>query len=252
MTYLDQHTQDQITDLVEACAWYWALRGVALERCQEMRLELEEHFVQAALDGKAPEVVTGPNPAAFAESWAREMRPRVWRGWSTIMPSLAYALGVVSTTALIQQLLTHTPSFTLTLFTAYALLSSVLLVLLTPLGGFLAPRLGTRGRRGLLLFTAGALLVLILRETGMRINWSMALLNWDWPLTLILLILTAFMFSLHVWLTVKRGQCCSAAVKVPPERSVLLFVARVAMFDVLIFVGSVVVFNSCLLASRLP
>src|SRR5690242_17333186 len=101
MTYLDQRTQEQIADLVEACAGYWALRGVAWEQCHEMRLELEEHVVQAALDGKAPAAVVGPNPAAFAETWAREMHPRVWRGVRVILPSLMYALGVVSTTALI-------------------------------------------------------------------------------------------------------------------------------------------------------
>lgn len=251
MTYLDQHTQDQITDLVEACSRYWALRGVALEQCHEMLLELEEHLVQAALDGKAPEAVVGPNPAAFAAGWAREMRPRVWRGGSVIAPFLGYALGVVSTTALIQQVLTHAPSFTLTLFTVYLLLSSGLLALLIPLGGFLAPYAGTRARRELLLLAVGALIALILREVGMRVNWSMALLNWDWPLTILLLMLTAFLLSLDIWRTTNRSRFSALAVRGLLARSVLLFVGRVALFDALLFVGSAVVFNSCLLVSKL-
>lgn len=251
MTYLDQHTQNQITDLVEACAQYWELRGVALEQCREMRLELEEHLVQAALDGKAPEAVLGPHPAAFAESWAREMHPRVWRAGSVMVPFLVYALGVVSTTALIQQVLTRASSFTLNLFTAYLLLSSGLLALLIPLGGFLASHTGTRARRGLLLLAVGTVGALILREAGMQVNWSTALLNWDWPQTIILLMLAVFLFSLDVWKTANRARSSSAAMRGPLMRSVLLVIGGVALFDVLLFVGNTVVFNSCLLVSRL-
>ncbi len=40
----DQHTQQQIADLVEACAGYWELRGIALESSKEMQLELEQHL----------------------------------------------------------------------------------------------------------------------------------------------------------------------------------------------------------------
>src|SRR5260221_93164 len=38
----DQHTQQQITDLVNACAGYWELRGITRERINEMQLELEQ------------------------------------------------------------------------------------------------------------------------------------------------------------------------------------------------------------------
>lgn len=250
MTYLDQHTQEQITDLVEACTRYWALRGVAWEQCHEMRLELEEHVVQAALDGKALGAVVGPHPAVFAESWAREMHPRVWRGGNVILRALGYALGVVSTTALIQQVLTHASSFPLTLFTAYLLGSFGLLALLIPSGGFLALRIGTRSRRGLLLLAVGTLGALILREIGVRVNWNMALLHWDWPLTILFLVLTAFLFSLDIWRTTKSARFSALAMRRSLARSVGLFVGSVILFDILLFVSSVVVFNSCLLVGR--
>lgn len=249
MIYLDHRTQEQITDLVEACARYWTLRGVAWEQSHEMGIELEEHLVQAALDGKTPGVVVGLNPAAFAESWAREMHPHMWRGGSTMISPLVYALGVVSTTALSQQLLTHASSFTLTLFTTYLLLSCGLVVLLIQLGGFLAPHIGTRTRRGLLLLAVGTLATLILREAGMRVNWSMTLLNWDWPLMIMLLMLTTFLFLLDAWRTAKIEQS-SVTKREPLVRSILLFAGRVAMFDVLLFAGSAMVFNSCLLMGK--
>ena len=71
----DQQTQRQIADLVRACVGYWELRGVAREHLSEMQLELEQHLQQAVSDGKPLEAVLGPHPAAFAEAWAREMRP---------------------------------------------------------------------------------------------------------------------------------------------------------------------------------
>ena len=246
MPILDQHTQHQISDLVEACASYWELRGVTPERSQEMQLELEQHLAQAVCDGKSLQAVIGPNPPAFAEAWARETHPRVFRGGTMVLPALIYALSVVSTTALIEQWLSHAPSFTFTLFTAYLLISSGLLALLIPLGGFLALRIRTRKGRGAVLLTIGALAVLSLREAGMRVNWSMALLHWSWPLTIVLLALAALLFSLHAWRT-----ATSSTPSVPLVRSVMLFTARVAMFDMLLFVGSVAVFNFCTLAGKL-
>src|SRR5215472_1807156 len=118
----DQHIRQQIADLVEACAGYWELRGVALESSTEMQLELEQHLQQAVADGKPLEAVLGPNPAAFAEAWAREMRPRVWRGGARVLRGLVYALSVVSSSALLSQLLAHSPAFSFTLFTAYLLI----------------------------------------------------------------------------------------------------------------------------------
>src|SRR5229473_8148822 len=137
MPILDQHTQYQISDLVEACASYWELRGVAPEQSRDMQIELEQHFAQAVRDGKSLEAVIGPNPPAFAEAWASEMHPRFWRGGAVVLPALVYALSVVSSSALIQQLFARAPSFRFTLFTAYLLISSGLFALLIPLGGFL-------------------------------------------------------------------------------------------------------------------
>ncbi len=88
----DQHTQQQISNLVEACAGYWELRGIARESSAEMQLELEQHLQQAVSDGKSLEAVLGPNPAAFAEAWARAMRPRFWRGGTVVLHGLVYWL----------------------------------------------------------------------------------------------------------------------------------------------------------------
>ncbi|GHO97179.1 hypothetical protein KSF_072270 [Reticulibacter mediterranei] len=55
MLILDQQTRNQISDLSEACGRYWELRGIAQSYRNEMQLELEHHFIQAAMDGKSPE-----------------------------------------------------------------------------------------------------------------------------------------------------------------------------------------------------
>src|SRR6266567_5950998 len=152
MKRADQHTQHQIADLVGACAGYWALRGITREHITEMRLELEQHLQQAVSDGKSLEAVLGPHPLAFAEAWAREMHPRVFRGGAAALRGLVYVLSIVSTTALLSQLLVHSSAFTFSLFAAYLLIGSGLLALLLQLGGFLAPRISTRtGRETLLL-----------------------------------------------------------------------------------------------------
>src|SRR5712691_9622358 len=169
----DQHTQQQIADLVEACAGYWELRGITRASSTEMQLELEQHLQQAVTDGKSLEAVLGPNPLAFAEAWAREMRPRVFRGGAVVLRRLVYALSVVSTSALLSQLLAHAPVFTFTLLAAYLLAGTGLLALLLQLGGFLAPRLSTRAGREALLLAGVVLVMLILRLAGMKVNWSM-------------------------------------------------------------------------------
>jgi hypothetical protein len=247
----DQHTQQQIADLVEACTGYWELRGIACEHITEMQLELEQHLQQAVSDGKSLEAVLGPNPAAFAEAWAREMRPRVFRGGVVVLHGLAYALSVVGTTALLSQLFARTLAFTFTLFTAYLLLGSGLLALVLQLGGFLAPRISTRAGRGALLLTGVVLAVLVLRLAGLTVNWSMALLSWSWPVTALLLALAALLFSLDCWRTSHREPPSSTATRVPTMLSVTMFVGSVAAFDVLLFVGSMAVVDFCRLALRL-
>src|SRR5258708_26077402 len=189
MQRADQHTQQQIADLVAACAGYWELRGIAREHITEMQLELEQHLQQAVSDGKSLEAVLGPNPAAFAEAWAREMHPRFWRGGARVLRGLVHALSVVSTTALISQLLAHSPSFTFTIFAAYLLTGSGLLALLLQLGGFLSPLIGTRQGREALMLAAVVLAKLVLRLARVKDDWSLALLSWSWPMTIFLLAL---------------------------------------------------------------
>lgn len=90
MQFLDQQTQQQIADLVDACAGYWELRGVAQANRDGMQLELEQHLQQAAYDGKPLEAVLGPHPVAFAEAGREKCTPASVResaasflGWST-------------------------------------------------------------------------------------------------------------------------------------------------------------------------
>jgi hypothetical protein len=251
MQRADQHTQQQIADLVDACAGYWELRGIARASSNEMQLELEQHLQQAVHDGKSLEAVIGPNPAAFAEVWAREMHPRFWRGGARVLRGLVYVLSVVSTTALISQLLAHSPSFTLTILAAYLLIGSGLLALLLQLGGFLSPRIRTRAGREALMLAGVVLAVLILRLAGMKVNWSLALLSWSWPMTIFLLAMAAFLFFLGFWRTTHRERNSSATASMPTLRSVTTFVASVAVFDVMMFVASVAVFDFCRLALRL-
>ncbi len=247
----DQHIQQQIADLAEACTGYWELRGIRRESSNEMRLELEQHLQQATRDGKSLEAVLGPNPLAFAEAWAREMQPRFWRGGAIALRGLVYVLSIVSSTALISQLLVRAPSFTFTIFAAYLLISSGLLALLLQLGGFLSPRIRTRAGREALLLAGVVLTVLILRLAGMKVNWSQALLSWSWPITIFLLALAAFLFSLDVWRTSHSEPPSSAATSGPTLRHVTMFIGSVAVFDVMLFVASVAVFAFCRLALRL-
>src|SRR6266566_8303923 len=251
MKRADQHIQQQIVDLIEACAGYWELRGIAREHLTEMQLELEKHLQQAVSDGKSLEAVLGPHPAAFAEAWAREMRPHVLRGGARVLRGLVYALSVVSTTALLSQLLAHAPTFTFTLFAAYLLAGSGLLALLLPLGGFLAPRISTRAGREALVLAGVVLAVLVLRLAGLTVNWSMALLSWSWPVTIVLLVLAVGLFTLDCWRTFNREHTSPASTGWPALRAVTTFVASVGVFDVLLVVGSVAVFNVCRLALRL-
>ena len=251
MQKADRQTQQQIADLVRACASYWELRGIAREHITEMQLELEQHLQQAASDGKSLEAVLGPHPAAFAEAWAREMRPRVLRGGARVLRGLVYALSVVSTSALLSQLLAHSPAFTFTLFAAYLLACSGLLALLLQLSGFLAPRISTRAGREALLLAGIVLAVLLLRLAGVTVNWSRALLTWSWPVTIVLLVLAAVLFSLDSWHTFHKARATLTFAGFPALRTVTVFVASVGVFDLLLFAGSVAVIDFCRLALRL-
>jgi hypothetical protein len=216
-----------------------------------MQLELEQHLRQAVRDGKSLDAVLGPNPLAFAEAWAREMHPRFWRGGATALHWLVYVLSVVSTTALLSQLLARAPSFTFTMFAAYLLIGSGLLALLLQLGGFLSSRIRTRAGREALLLTGAVLAVLILRLAGMKVNWGMALLSWSWPVTVLLLALAVGLFSLDCWRPSHREPPSSAAASGSTLRHVTMFIGSVAVFDVMLFAASVAVFDFCRLALRL-
>ncbi len=161
-----------------------------------------------------------------------------------VLHGLVYTLSVVSTTALLSQLFAHSPAFTFTLFAAYLLTGSGLLALLLQLGGFLSPRISTRAGRETLLLTGVVLAVLVLRLAGLTVNWSMALLSWSWPMTVLLLMLAAFLFSLNCWHPSHREHPSSV-------RRVPMFVASVAVFDVMLFVASVAIVDFCRLALRL-
>ncbi len=55
---------------------YWRETGVPKSAVPEMRLELEQHLSEATAEGHTVEDVIGPDPAAFAESWAAAFRKR--------------------------------------------------------------------------------------------------------------------------------------------------------------------------------
>ena len=247
----DQHTQQQIADLIDACASYWELRGIERASSYEMQLELEQHLRQAVSDGKSLEAVLGPNPAAFAEAWAREMHPRFWRGGARVLHGLVYVLSIVGTSALFSQVLGRAPSFTFTVLAAYLLTGSGLLALLFQLGGFLSPRIRTRAGREALILSSVLLAVLVLRLAGLTVNWSMALLSWSWPVTVLLLALAAILFSLDCWRSSHSKPPATASASWPASRAATLFVASVGVFDAMMFVGSMAVFDFCKLALRL-
>jgi hypothetical protein len=83
------------------------------------------------------------------------------------------------------------------------------------------------------------------------VNWSTVLLSWSWPVTIVLLILAASLFSLDCWRTFHREQPIRSSTGFPALRAVTTFVASVGVFDVLLFVGSVAMVDFCQLALRL-
>lgn len=211
MQTLDQLTQLQITDLVEACGSYWTLRGVSPERQQDMQMELEQHLAQALRDGKALETVVGLNPSAFAEAWAREIHPRWFPGGTLLLHGLASTLCLLSFIALSSQLLLHTPSFTLTPVYPFVFVGLGLFVLLARLSGFLSPRFKTQDSRLLLVFLTFYLpllsLALLQRRAWIKIDWHLALLSWSWPVTILLLVGSLVLAAVDGWLLFQHRRC---------------------------------------------
>lgn len=249
MLILDQPTRSQICDLSEACGRYWELRGIATAPRNEMQLELEHHLLQAAMDGKSPQTVVGSNPAAFAEGWAREMHPHVLRGGVLLLPGLAYALSVISTTALVEPLFAHISSFTLTLYSAFVLGGYGVAALLFPLAGFLAVRLRSRVERRMLLAAVFVLGALVARLVGVRVNWGTALLSWNWPLTFLFVTLAVGLASLECWRQASHERTSSGR-REKLWRFLLTLASDIILFDLFLGVSSMFIFNMCTLACR--
>src|SRR5690348_11029438 len=119
MQTIDRHTQQQITDLVHTCASYWELRGIAQDRRNEMRLELEQHLQQAVADGKSLEAVVGSNPLAFAEAWALETPHHFTGGFAIVLrwlvfSWLAYVLAFLGVVAIFDHIIFRSPTFPFT------------------------------------------------------------------------------------------------------------------------------------------
>lgn len=203
MQLADQHTNQRIADLVNTCASYWELRGIARERSTEMRLELEQHLQQAVEDGKSLDAVVGANPLAFAETWARELphhpsgSVRIVLRW-LVYRWLPYVLAFFGGVALFHHLIVRSPTFPFT--TAHALILSffALFALLEAVAGFFSVRIGTREQRSLLTFVIYALfsvlILVILRLAGVQLRTT--LFHWRWPITVLALLGTAGLFWL--------------------------------------------------------
>jgi len=213
MPMVDHQTQQQIADLVNACAGYWELRGIPEPRRKEMRLELEQHLEQAVRDGKSLETVVGPNALAFAESWAREMPHQVPRGGAAILRRvvfewLAYALLFLLVIALFEHLILRSPSFPLTPIHLFAFAFIGVYTLLQAFSGFLSPRVASREHRLRVAFGVYVVinLLVFLLLSLMRVPWQLVLFRWDWPVTLLLIFGAGVLFGLKFWFGRSAGQ----------------------------------------------
>ncbi|TMD99163.1 MAG: hypothetical protein E6I80_28220 [Chloroflexi bacterium] len=205
MTMVDQQTQQQISDLVNACGGYWELRGIPHRRRMEMRLELEQHLEQAVHDGKTLQTVVGANALAFAESWARETPHQFPRGFTLILrwmlfDWLAYALLLLLLIALFEHLVLLSPSFPFALVHLVAFAFIGLFTLLQAMSGFFSPRFSSRENRLRLTFGvyAGISLFVVLLLSLAQAPWHRVLFRWDWPFTLLLILGAAVLVGLKV------------------------------------------------------
>jgi len=213
MTMVDQETQQQIADLVNACTGYWELRGIPPQRRKEMRLELEQHVEQAVRDGKSLQAVVGPNALAFAESWARETPRQFPRGGTVVLrwlifDWLAYALLFLLVIALFDHLILRSPSFSLTLAHVVAFAFIGVYTLLQAWSGFLSPRVRSREYRLRVAFGiyGGISLLVILLLSLTHFSWNLVLVRWEWPVTLLLIFGAAVLFGVKVWAGRSEGQ----------------------------------------------
>jgi membrane protein implicated in regulation of membrane protease activity len=99
-----------VEQAIAACERYWRETGVPRQTAAEMRMELEQHLLQATDDGRTVEDVIGADRGAFAEAWAAEWRqddpnggappaPRPqagrWAFWAYLIGGVALVAGVV-------------------------------------------------------------------------------------------------------------------------------------------------------------
>lgn len=59
-----------IAQVTAACERYWRAAGIRRSTASDMRAELEQHLIDASLDGRSPDSVVGDDTAAFAMEWA--------------------------------------------------------------------------------------------------------------------------------------------------------------------------------------
>lgn len=92
---------------------YWRETGVPGSTVTEMRGELDQHLADAAADGRSVGDVIGPDPSAFAESWASayRARSRTTASWADVQTGAAtrsrqdrrelilYTIGIVAVVA---------------------------------------------------------------------------------------------------------------------------------------------------------
>jgi membrane protein implicated in regulation of membrane protease activity len=52
------------------CERYWRAAGIKRRIAAEMRAELEQHLIEASMDGRTPESVVGADTSTFAIEWA--------------------------------------------------------------------------------------------------------------------------------------------------------------------------------------
>ena len=59
-----------INTVAADCERYWRAAGIKRRIAAEMRAELEQHLIEALIDGRTPESVVGADTATFAIEWA--------------------------------------------------------------------------------------------------------------------------------------------------------------------------------------
>jgi undecaprenyl pyrophosphate phosphatase UppP len=101
-----------------------------------------------------------------------------------------YFLAFLGAVALFDHLMFRSPTFPFTTTHALALAFFALFGLLEAVAGFFSPRIRTREKRHLLMFSIYALIsvliIVFLRLVGVQLNTT--LFRWDWPITVLLII----------------------------------------------------------------